>query len=57
MHDNDLARHACYNPGAYRGTSLYRYTESGDAIRNREHLEHVLAADEQVWIIPADAHY
>jgi hypothetical protein len=48
MHDKDLARHACYNLGAYRGQSLYLYTEFGDAIRNREHLDHVLDADEQV---------
>ena len=57
MHDKDLARHACYNLGAYRGPSLYLYTEFGDAIRNHEHLEHVLDADEQLWIIPADVHY
>ncbi|WP_227357675.1 hypothetical protein [Haladaptatus salinisoli] len=57
MHDKDLARHACYNLGAYRGPSLYLYTEFGDAIRNRDHLEHVLSADKQVWIIPADVHY
>ncbi|WP_227379180.1 hypothetical protein [Haladaptatus halobius] len=57
MHDKDLARHACYNLGAYRGPPLYLYTEFGDAIRNREHLDHVLDADEQVWIIPADVHY
>ncbi|GAA5054502.1 hypothetical protein ACFFQF_24475 [Haladaptatus pallidirubidus] len=57
MHDKDLARHACYNLGTYRGPSLYLYTEFGDAIRNREHLEHVLNADEQVWIVPADVHY
>ena len=57
MHDKDLARHACYNLGAYRGPSLYLYTEFGDAIRNREHLDHVLDADEQLWIIPADVHY
>jgi hypothetical protein len=57
MHDKDLARHACYNLGAYRCLSLYLYTEFGDAIRSREHIEHVLATDEQVWIIPADVHY
>ncbi|WP_266080643.1 hypothetical protein [Haladaptatus caseinilyticus] len=57
MHDKDLARYACYNLGAYRGPSLYQYTEFGDAIRNQEHLEHVLNADEQPWIIPADVHY
>jgi hypothetical protein len=57
MHDKDLSRHACYNLGAYRGPSLYLYTEFGDAIRNREHLDHVLDADEQLWIVPADVHY
>ena len=57
MHDQDLARHACYNLGAYRDPLLYSYTEFGDAIRNREHREHVLATDEQVWIVPVDAHY
>lgn len=57
MHDKSLARHACYNLGAYCGPSLYLYTEFGDAIRNREHLDHVLNADEQLWIVPADVHY
>ncbi len=57
MHDKDLARHACYNLGMYRGPSLYLYTEFGDAIRNREHLGHILDADEQLWIIPGDVHY
>ncbi|WP_390184980.1 hypothetical protein [Haladaptatus pallidirubidus] len=57
MHEKDLVCHTCYTLGAYRGPSLYLYTEVGDAIRNREHLEHVLAADEQTWIIPTDVHY
>lgn len=57
MHDKDLARHACYNLGAYRGPALYLYTEFGSAIRHRERLDSVLDSDEQLWIVPADVHY
>ncbi len=57
MHDKNLARHACYNLGAYRGPSLFLYDEFGGAIRHREQLNRVPDADEQLWIIPADVHY
>ncbi|WP_458209871.1 hypothetical protein [Haladaptatus sp. NG-SE-30] len=57
MHDTELARHACYNLGAYRGPSLFLYDAFGGAIRHRGQLDRVLAADEQLWIIPADVHY
>ncbi|SEO99461.1 hypothetical protein SAMN04487948_1106 [Halogranum amylolyticum] len=57
MRDKELARHACYNLGAYRGPSLFLYDEYGGAIRHRDQLDRVLESDEQMWIIPADVHY
>ena len=57
MHDKELVRHACHNLGAYRGPSLFLYTEFGTAIRHREQLDRVLESDSQLWVIPADVHY
>jgi len=57
MRDEDLARHAFHNVGAYRGSSVFLYDEYGNGIRHRERLDQVCKRYEAPWIIPADVHF
>jgi hypothetical protein len=60
MRDEDLARHAFHQVGAYEGPSIPMYDQHAQGIRHRGQLDRVLeeAADSQtVWIVPADVHF
>ncbi|GGN24095.1 hypothetical protein [Halarchaeum nitratireducens] len=57
MRDENLARHAFHNVGAYRGSSVFFYDEYGNGIRHRERLDQVCEQYEAPWIIPADVHF
>jgi hypothetical protein len=57
MRDKGLARHAFYQVGAYDGPTIFLYDEHGSGIRHRDHLDRILEENENLWIVPADAHY
>lgn len=57
MRDEDLARHAFHQVGAYRGPSVFFYTQHGMGVRHRDHLDRLLEESEDLWIVPADVHY
>ncbi|QSG13452.1 Uncharacterized protein HSBGL_4038 (plasmid) [Halapricum desulfuricans] len=57
MRDEDLARHAFHKVGAYDGPTIFLYTEHGTGIRHRGQLDRLLEKSEELWIVPADAHF
>lgn len=57
MRDEDLARHAFYQVGAYNGPTIFLYNEYANGIRHREQLDRVLEESENLWIVPADVHF
>lgn len=42
--------------GRFRGSTTPMYTERCVGIRNRDHLDDVIAEGDNLWIVPADAH-
>jgi len=57
MRDEDLARHAFHQVGAYDGPSVFLYDEHGSGIRHRGQLDRILEESEDLWIVPADVHF
>ena len=57
MRDEDLARHAFHQVGAYNGPTIFLYTEHGTGIRHRGQLDRLLEESEELWIVPADVHF
>ena len=57
MRDEDLARHAFHQVGAYDGPSVFLYDEHGSGIRHRGQLDRILDESDDLWIVPADVHY
>lgn len=57
MRDEDLARHAFHQVGAYDGPTVFLYTEHAIGIRHREQLARILEESEDLWIVPADVHF
>jgi hypothetical protein len=57
MRDEDLARHAFHQVGAYRGPTVFLYTEHGTGIRHRGQLDRILEESDELWIVPADVHF
>ena len=57
MRDENLARHAFHQVGAYDGPSIFLYDEHGSGIRNRGQLDRILDESDDLWIVPADVHF
>ena len=57
MRDEDLARHAFHQVGAYDGPTIFLYNEYANGIRHREQLDRVLEESEELWIVLADVHF
>ena len=57
MRDEDLARHAFHQVGAYDGPSIPLYDEYARGIRHRDRLDRILDEYNGCWIVPADVHY
>jgi hypothetical protein len=57
MRDEDLARHAFHQVGAYDGPSVFLYDQHATGIRHREQLDQILEESEDLWIVPADVHF
>jgi len=60
MRDEDLARHAFQQVGAYEGPSVPMYDQHAMGIRHRDQLDRVLEKEEDsqtLWIVPADVHF
>ncbi|WP_396614053.1 hypothetical protein ACH9L7_19890 (plasmid) [Haloferax sp. S1W] len=57
MRDEDLARHAFHQVGAYDGPSVFLYDQHATGIRHREQLDRILEESEDLWIVPADVHF
>ena len=57
MRDEDLARHAFHQVGAYDGPSIFLHDQHGSGIRHRGQLDRILDESEDLWIVPADVHY
>ena len=57
MRDENLARHAFHQVGAYDGPTIFLYNECANGIRHREQLDRVLEESEELWIVPADVHF
>jgi hypothetical protein len=57
MRDEDLARHAFHQVGAYDGPSVFLYDQHVTGIRHREQLDQILEESEDLWIVPADVHF
>ena len=57
MRDEDLARHAFHQVGAYDGPSVFLYTQHASGIRHREQRDRLLEESEDLWIVPADVHF
>ncbi|WP_136591337.1 hypothetical protein [Salinigranum halophilum] len=57
MRDEDLARHAFHQVGAYDGPSVFLYTQHASGIRHREQLDRILEESEDLWIVPSDVHF
>jgi hypothetical protein len=57
MRDEDLARHAFHQVGAYDGPSVFLYDQHGSGIRHRGQLDRLLEESEDLWIVPADVHF
>jgi len=57
MHNEDFARHAFHQVGAYDGPMVFLYIEHASGIRHREQLDRILEESEDLWIVPADIHF
>ena len=57
MRDQDLARHAFHQVGAYDGPTIFLYDEHASGIRHRDQLDRILNEREELWIVPADVHF
>jgi hypothetical protein len=57
MRDEDLARHAFHQVGAYDGPSVFLCDQHATGIRHREQLDRILEESEDLWIVPADVHF
>ncbi|WP_049894681.1 hypothetical protein [Halogranum rubrum] len=57
MRDEDLARHAFHQVGAYDGPSVFLYDQHASGIRHRGHLDRLLEESADLWIVPADVHF
>jgi len=60
MRDEELARHAFHQVGAYEGPSIPMYDQHAQGIRHRGQLDRVLEEEEDsqtLWIVPADVHF
>lgn len=57
MRDEDLARHAFHQVGAYDGPTIFLYNEHASGIRHREQLDRLLEESEELWIVLADVHF
>lgn len=57
MRDEDLARHAFHQVGAYDGPSVFLYDQHASGIRHREQLDRILGESEELWVVPADVHF
>jgi len=57
MRDEDLARHAFHQIGAYDGPSVFLYDEHGSGIRHRGPLNRILDERDGPWVVPADVHF
>jgi hypothetical protein len=57
MRDEDLARYAFHQIGAYDGPTIFLYTEHGTGIRHRGQLERFLEESDELWIVPADVRF
>ena len=57
MRDEDLARHAFHQVGAYDGPTISLYNEHANGIRHREQLDRLLEESDELWTVPADVHF
>jgi len=57
MHDENLARHAFHQVGAYDGPSVFLYDQHATGIRHLGQLDRLLEESEDLWIAPADVHF
>jgi len=57
MRNEDLARHAFHEVGAYEGPSIYLYDQYGNGIRDPDQLDRILDESDALWIVPADVHF
>ena len=57
MRDEDLARHAFHQVGAYDGPSIFLYDEHGCGIRHRSQLDRIVGESDDLWVVPADVHF
>jgi len=57
MRDEDLARHAFHQVGAYDGPTIFLYDEYANGIRHRGQLDRLLEESAELWIVPADVHF
>jgi hypothetical protein len=57
MRDEDLARHAFHQVGAYDGPTVFLEIEYANGIRHREQLDRILEESDDRWIVPADVHF
>jgi hypothetical protein len=57
MRDEDLARHAFHQVGAYDGPTIFLYNEYANGIRHREQLDRILEESKDLCIVPADVHF
>jgi hypothetical protein len=55
LRDEDLARHAFHQVGAYDGPSVFLYDEHG-SVRHRDQVDRLLDESDDLWIVPADVH-
>ncbi|QIB75316.1 hypothetical protein G3I44_14085 [Halogeometricum borinquense] len=51
-----FVRHYMFRAGSYSGPDVYLYSEYGEGIRRRNHLDNVLEGN-QLWVVPADVHF
>lgn len=57
MRDEDLARLAFHQVGAYDGPSIFLYDEHGCGIRHRDQIDCIVDESNNLWIVPADVHF
>ncbi|ELZ32443.1 hypothetical protein C474_06467 [Halogeometricum pallidum JCM 14848] len=57
MRDEDLARHAFHQVGAYDGPTVFLYNEYANGIRHHEQLDRIIEESKELWIVPADVHF
>ena len=55
LRDEDLARHAFHQVGAYDGPSVFLYDEHG-SVRHRDQVDRLLDESDDLWTVPADVH-